>query len=94
MHNEELHNLYASPNIVTVNKSRRMKWSSHIARMRKMETAYEILGRRPTSRWNIILEWDFREIGLEVVDWIHLAQDRYLYGNELSGSIKGRKSLE
>jgi len=33
VHNEELHNLYASPNIIRVIKSRRMKWAGHVARM-------------------------------------------------------------
>jgi hypothetical protein len=33
LHNDELHNLYSSPNIVRVIKSRRMKWSGHVARM-------------------------------------------------------------
>jgi hypothetical protein len=31
LHNEELHNLYASPNITRVIKSRRMRWEGHIA---------------------------------------------------------------
>jgi hypothetical protein len=33
LHNDELHSLYSSPNIVTVNKSRRMRWAGHVARM-------------------------------------------------------------
>jgi hypothetical protein len=33
LHNDELHNLYGSPNIITVIKLRRMKWAGHIARM-------------------------------------------------------------
>jgi len=33
MHNEELHNLYASPNIAKVIKTRRMRWESHVTRM-------------------------------------------------------------
>jgi len=32
-HNEELHNLYASPNIIRVIKSRWMRWEGHVARM-------------------------------------------------------------
>jgi hypothetical protein len=32
-HNEELHDLYSSPNIVRAIKSRRMKWAGHVARM-------------------------------------------------------------
>ena len=33
LHNEELNNLYSSPNIVWVIKSRRMRWTGHVARM-------------------------------------------------------------
>jgi hypothetical protein len=33
LHNDELHNLYSSPNIVRVIKSRRMRWAGHVARM-------------------------------------------------------------
>jgi hypothetical protein len=41
-HNEELHNLYASPNVIRVIKSRRMIWG-HVARMGDMRNAYRIL---------------------------------------------------
>jgi hypothetical protein len=43
MHNEELHNLYASPNIIMVIKSRRITWAGHEARMGEMRNAYRIL---------------------------------------------------
>jgi hypothetical protein len=33
LHNEELHNIYASPNIIIMRKSRRMRWEGHVARM-------------------------------------------------------------
>jgi hypothetical protein len=33
LHNEEFHNLYSSPNIITMIKSRRMRWAGHVARM-------------------------------------------------------------
>jgi hypothetical protein len=39
LHNEELHNLYASPNIIRVIKSGRMIWTEHVARMREMRIA-------------------------------------------------------
>jgi hypothetical protein len=35
LHNDELHSLYSSPNIVRVIKSTRMRWAGHVARMRK-----------------------------------------------------------
>jgi hypothetical protein len=42
LHNEELHNLYASPNIIRVIKSKRMKWAGHVERMGEMRNAYKI----------------------------------------------------
>jgi hypothetical protein len=33
LHNEELQNLYSSPNIIRMIKSRRMRWAGHVARM-------------------------------------------------------------
>jgi hypothetical protein len=59
-HNEELRNLEASPNIIRVIKSRRMRWERHVAFMEEMKSAYKSLigkreGKRPlirsTHRW-------------------------------------------
>jgi hypothetical protein len=33
VHYEELHNLYSSPNVIRMIKSRRMRWAGHVARM-------------------------------------------------------------
>jgi hypothetical protein len=66
LHNEELHNLYASPNAIRVIKSRRMRWAGHVARMGKLEmrTVFwlEDLKRRDHLKnvgiyGKIILEW-------------------------------------
>jgi hypothetical protein len=63
---KELHNLYSSPNITRMIKSRRMRWAGHVARMWKTRNAYRILvgrpeGKRPLGRPNIggwtILKW-------------------------------------
>jgi hypothetical protein len=40
LHNEELHNLYSSPNIIRMTKSRRMRWAGHVARMGEKRNAY------------------------------------------------------
>jgi hypothetical protein len=40
LHNEELHNLYSSPNIIRMIKSRKMKWAGHVARMGEKRNAY------------------------------------------------------
>jgi len=60
LHNEELNDLYFSPNIVRVIKSRRMRWAGHVARMGEGRAVYRVLvgkreGRRqlgrPRRRW-------------------------------------------
>jgi len=43
LHNEELNDLYSSPNIVWVIKSRRMRWAGHVARMGEERGAYRVL---------------------------------------------------
>jgi hypothetical protein len=85
-HNEELHDLYSSPSIVRVIKSRRMRWTGHVARMgEEVRGAYNILaarpeGRRPLGRprirWEDNIKMDLREIRFGDVDWIHCTQDR------------------
>ena len=55
LHNEELNDLYSSPNIVRVIKSRRMRWAGHVARMGEERGAYRVLvgkpeGKRPLGR--------------------------------------------
>jgi hypothetical protein len=49
LHNEELHNLYSSPNIITMIKSRRIKWAAHVARMRAERNSYRILVEKPQT---------------------------------------------
>jgi hypothetical protein len=43
LHNEEVHNLYASPNIIRVSKLRRMRWAEHVSRMEVITNIYKIL---------------------------------------------------
>jgi superfamily II helicase len=80
----ELYNFYALPNIIKVIKSRRMRWTGHVARMREMRNAqkllvgkYEGTRARETLRrqWEDNIRKDLMEIGLLGVDWMHLAQD-------------------
>ena len=47
LHNEELNDLYSSPNIVRVIKSRRMKWAGHVARMGERRGVYRVLVGKP-----------------------------------------------
>jgi hypothetical protein len=85
LHNEELIDLYSSPNIVRAIKSRRMKWAGHVARMGERRGAYRVLVgkpegrrplRRPRRRWEDNIKTDLREVGCGCVDWIGQAQDR------------------
>ena len=85
LHNEELSDLYCSPNNVRVIKSRRMRWAGHVARMGEERCVYRVLvgkpeGKRPLGRprrrWVDNIRMDFQEVGCGYMDWIGLAQDR------------------
>jgi hypothetical protein len=84
LHNEEFHNLYSSPSIIRMMKSRRLRWTGHVARMGAKKNACRILvgkpeGKRllgrPRRRWMDNIKMDLREIGRDGMDWIDLAQD-------------------
>jgi hypothetical protein len=47
LHNEELNDLYSSPNIFRVIKSRRMRWTGHVARMGKSKSVHRVLVQKP-----------------------------------------------
>jgi hypothetical protein len=53
LHNGELHNLYSSPNIVRIIKSRRMRWAGHVARMGRREvfTRFWLGGSKGRDHW-------------------------------------------
>jgi PAS domain-containing protein len=79
LHNEELNDLYCSPNIVRVIKSRRMRWAGHVARMEERRGEYWILvGKpgRPRRRCEDNIKMDLQEVECGVTDWIELAQDK------------------
>jgi hypothetical protein len=46
VHNEELHNLYSSPSVIRMFKSRRMRWAGNVARMLEKRNVYKILVRK------------------------------------------------
>jgi hypothetical protein len=50
LYNEELHNLYSSPSIITVIKSRRMRWAGHVARMGEKRNVYRLLVGKPRGK--------------------------------------------
>jgi hypothetical protein len=83
LHNEELHNLYSLPSIITTIKSRRMKWAGHVARMESKRNEYRILVGKPEGKrtldvdvggWIILKR--ILKIGWVGMDWIDLDQDR------------------
>ena len=85
LHNEELNDLYSSPNIVRVIKSRRMRWAWHVAHMGEGRGAYRVLvgkpeGKRPLGRprrrWVDNIMMDLQGVACGYVDWIGLARDR------------------
>jgi hypothetical protein len=85
LHNEELHDLYSSPSIIRIIKSRRMRWAGHVARTGEKSNAYRLLtvkpeGKRPLGRprrkWVDNIRMDLGEVGWDDVDWIGLAKDR------------------
>jgi hypothetical protein len=85
LHNEELNDLYPSPNIVRVIKSRRMRWAGLVALVRERKGVYRTSmgkpeGKRPLGgprhRWEDNIGMDLREVGCGGMDWIDLAQDR------------------
>jgi len=84
LHNEELSDLYCSPNIIRVIKSRRMRWAGHVARMGEGRRVHRVLvgkpeGKRPFGkfrrRWKGNIKMDLQEVGYGGMDWIELAQD-------------------
>jgi hypothetical protein len=76
LYKEELHNLYSSPSIIRIIKSRRMRLARHVARMGEKRNVYRLLvgkpeGKRPLGRprrrWINNIKMDLLEIGLGVV---------------------------
>jgi hypothetical protein len=90
LHNGELRDLYSSPSIIRITKSRRMKWVGHVARMGEKSNACRLLVRkaegkrllgRPRSRWVIILGWILEK--WDGVMWTGLVWLRIGTGGEL-----------
>jgi hypothetical protein len=50
LHNEELRDLYSSPIIIKIIKSRRMRWAGHVARMGIKRNAYRLLVGKPEGK--------------------------------------------
>ena len=73
LHNEEIHSVYRSPNIVRVIESRRLRLAGHVARMEENRSTFKILTGKPTGkrllgrsrrRWEDNIRIDLEEIGI------------------------------
>jgi hypothetical protein len=78
LHNDEFRNLYSSPSIIRIIKSRRMRWVGHVVRMGAKRNAYRLLvgkpdGKRPLGRprrrWVDNIRMNLGEVGWGDVDW-------------------------
>jgi hypothetical protein len=81
LHNEELNDLYSSPSIIRIIKSRRMRWVGHVARMGEKRNEFRLLvvkseGKiplgRPRCRLVDNIRMDLGEMGWSGVDWTSL----------------------
>ena len=99
MRNEEINDLYSSPNIVRVIKWRRMRWTGHVARMGEERGVYRFLvgkpeGRRPLGRhrcrWVDNIRMDLQEVGWGFMDWNGLDQDRDRWRTLVSAVMNNR----
>ena len=99
LHNEELNDLYSSPNTLRVIKSRIMRWAGHVARRGKERGVYRVLvgqpeGKRPLGRprrrWVDNIRMVLQKVGCGYLDWIGLAQDRYRWRTLVSAVMNLR----
>jgi hypothetical protein len=84
LHNDELHNLYPSPNVIRVIKSGSMRWAEQVARTGDMRSAYNSLVGKPegsrirgssSRRWEENIKMYLRKTEYDGVDWMHLTKD-------------------
>jgi hypothetical protein len=85
LHNQELHSLYRSPNIVRVIKSKRLRWAGHVARMEECSSAFKILtgkstrnrsSARPRRKREDNIRIYLEEMGINTRNWVDSTQDR------------------
>jgi len=86
LHNEELNDMYRSPYINRMTKSRRTEWAGHVARKGERRAVYRVLVRRregrrplgsPRHRWEDNIKKNLEYVGWGGMDWIALVQERW-----------------
>jgi hypothetical protein len=96
LHNKELHDMYSSPSIIRITELR-IWWMGHVAQMGEKRNAYRLVagkpeGKRPLGRrrcrWIDNIKMYLIEIGLDELDWIGLAQDRYSWRTLMKSLFK------
>jgi hypothetical protein len=84
LHNEELNDLYSSPNIRVI-KSRRMRWAGHVAPMGERRDVCRVMVGKPEGNRSLgrlrrrcedNIKTDLQEVGCWSKDWIELAEDK------------------
>ena len=84
LHNEELNDLYSSPSIFRVIKSKRMRWAGHVASLGEQRSVYRVLVGKPEGKWPLgrsrrrwedNIKMDLQEVGCGGMEWIELAQN-------------------
>ena len=94
-HNEKLHSLCRSPNIVRVIRFRRLRWAGHVARMEEGRSALNILtdtaaGKRPRRRWENTIRIDIKEISINTRNWVDYAQYREYWWDLVNATLNLR----
>ena len=91
--------MYYSPDIVRVIKSRRLRWTEHVARMEEGRNAFKILtgkftGKRalgrPRSRWEDNIRMDLTKIGINRRNWVDSAQDMDYWNAFVNAALNHR----
>jgi hypothetical protein len=105
LHNKEFNDLYCSPNIVRLIKSRRMRWAGHVAHIEESRGVYRVLVGKPEGkiplertrrRWEDNIKMDLQEMGCGGMEWIEQPQMAGICdcGHEPSASIKCGEILD
>ena len=99
LHEEELNDLYCSPNFIRTIKSRRIRWAEHVVLMRESRGVYRVwVGKpegkrplgRPRRRWEDNIEVDLQEVVYGGMSWIDLAQNKGSWRTPLNAVINRR----